>query len=349
MNVCSPQVQNKIIAKMYKTRGLTLEGLLSIIREDKLLSNYTFEQTLNEFDQRNRDILQKVLNSLGYKSDLSISQNIEEAAFIITKKVHNINTKFRSTNVTEMFSGMNLAEKYFMQELNNKVIKATVLGQEDSPFLVRNNLELNINLRQLKNEAFKTIVEWLNNTGNLKDPAEFYDGNVFKKPLYNANGKVLNYDLYNTILKTFESLIFKDVITTSTGKVIPNLYIDANLQNSKELLDAYNAALLLSNFDNIINKYFPNIIKIDYTKFNELESVNINGKDKYSLKIDGKKEMYWLDDDHMSQNIANIEADLTKRIISTIPRISTLPGESSQLGNYLTINDLYSLFSTIHE
>ena len=60
---------------------------------------------------------------------------------------------------------------------------------------------------------------------------------------------------------------------------------------------------------------------MDNSVFNEFEAAP-NNVNKYSLSAEGKKQMYWNNDAHSSENISNIESKLLEMVVKTIPSLN---------------------------
>ena len=199
----------------------------------------------------------------------------------ITKS--NVSKEFSSNSVTDLFHTLPLAKSYFEGEVNGKIIKEILIGDASKDTYVANSMELSANLNNLKNKLFIDIQKFLIGTGDLTN-SETFD-------LYDDKGNVKDYDFYKAVMNKLNDYFFNGVYNTVeyNGIKVPNINDDLN--TSKHIYDAYNAGILLSNFDSVLNTYFHGLVDINFNYFNNLTS-NIGSGDKYTLKIEGIKTAY---------------------------------------------------------
>ena len=112
----------------------------------------------------------------------------------------------------------------------------------------------------------------------------------------------------------------------------------------REKFDAYNAAVLLSNFDLVVSKYFGNILVVDYSAHLQFDDPVKNFK--YSLKTKGKTNEYFLNDTHAEEGAQTNLDQLSERIINSIRHYDK---NGEETGMYLDSLDFYSLASLIRE
>ena len=340
--ICSVENQIKIYNRLKLIRPRNKETVVEILQS--FVPNYTIEQAVREFDKVPKEYLLNVLKAVGYNPKTD-SQVIKE-----DKKVNNINTIFTSSFIPNLFETLHVAESYFEQQAKELITIATKIGYGDK--YVSSNVELNNNIKILKNDLFEKIVRFLRNRGVKLDYDKYFKDDIFLESAKLYSGNVFNnYDLYKEVLKTLEHYLLGDnnqkAILSSRGAYIPNIKGDIRKALDRQVFDAYNAAIILSNFDNIMEKYFGNSISLDYSAYNNfVDPTNNSFKGKYQIKESGEKVPYWLQDSHAQENVETIEDELSSNIINIIKHINK---QGEETGIYLSTNDFYSLGSYIRE
>lgn len=329
MAICSIQQFETILANLVTfSDDLTSLEDIDIFLEEKY--SVTLSDLLNNTDNKNSlDELKSVLDEnysfLNYNE--LIDPNLKEISTI-----NNIPSNFRSPEVTPLFHTMQIAENYFKKSVNEKIINESLFGRGDN--FVSNNVELNSNIKKLKNELFNTILSYLNKP---------------KADLYDENGK-FNLDNYNnlyqsTLLEFERSFDIYPKIVSYSGHKVPIIRASIKNSESRRLLDAYNAAVFLINFDNIIETEFSDLIQIDYSAFNNFKDSPDNSN-KYSLKIKGIKELYWKGDTHLDESSEKTETRLTTLVVESIKELDKY-GQFS--GEYLQMKDFYSFAALLKD
>jgi len=253
------------------------------------------------------------------------------------KYMTNIATNFTSPTLGDLFDSMPLAEKYFEQSMNEKLLKAVLIGKQSSDVYVTSKADLNKNVLILKNELFNNIVKFLRVRGiSIEGSTDLY--NI-------SSGKFVNFEKYSEVLKKLETW-FKEnrtMIDTATQREIPSLSVNLSSNADRTVLDAYNAAIMLSNFDNVIFKKFKNILKLDFSTFNEFDGP-LKGN-KYEFGTKGLETTYWLGDDQQSESAEVFLDDYSKSIIGLVRVVDK---NNNFTGEYLEAKDFYSLASFIN-
>lgn len=242
----------------------------------------------------------------------------------------NVVKEFSSNTIVDLFHALPLAKSYFEGSVNGKILKEILLGASTATTYVSTSAELTANLNNLKNNLFKEIQQFLIDK-KLISNSEVFD-------LYDKQGNVISYDNYKHVMNTLSNYFFRgsfDMITSSTNKKIPNLTADFQLE--RDIYDAYNAGILLSNFDSMLNVAFAGLVDVNFNFFDNLTS-NIGTNDKYTLKIEGIKTAYWKSDSHASESSENSEDKLTKLLISTIPAYDK---KGNKTTGFMEMKDFY--------
>ena len=356
-NKCDISLQSKLLSRLSKSivksdgkeaKVTSWESALELVRFTLKNNSYTLANLKNEFEPSIYEKIENIFRSLNYDFSASKKQ-IKDA--ISNRTTSNINIVFNSPLITSLFSNFHVAEKYFEKRLNHKIVEAVILGfdtdDQGNPIktYVSSNSQLNENIKTLKNKLFKDIVDYLINLGAIKDESKYYKEEKFIANLYDFSGKFKNYDLYKSTLKLLESVMlggdsYDNSVKNIFDEWIPDLTANITSVSDRLKLDAYNAAVMLVNFDNILNKYYNKFIWIDPRYFNDFQ---YRGDDaKYKIKPEGQLEEFWKNDEHMSESVEEIRDQMSDAIIESIP---TLDVNGNFTGFYLDRRDLYSLAS----
>lgn len=358
MNKCPVDKQRLVITNLVKgiatKKVLNLDDVRIILKE--IVPEYSIRQALLDFDQKYKENLANILSkNFGY----SFSEQVTEEAsatkhYVINiKRNNNLVGDFRSPEVSDLFHTLRIQQNYFEKEVNRMFVNALFIGDESTKTYIKNTAELNNSIKNLKNNLFKTMVDYLITIGMLND--KFYNENgVFIRNIYDRNGK-LNTSVYNDykkVIKILEEIFFEngETVNTFSGKKIPklrstNVTINNQTTSIDVLWNTYNAAVVMVNFDDIMDKYFGNIIEIDYNAFNHFEE-DKKEPFKYKRKNNSKSTAYFKEDSHESESVESIADQLSSRIVSIIPELNR---DGKSTGNYLEMKDLYSLSSFIKE
>ena len=240
-----------------------------------------------------------------------------------------ISSNLRSSEVTDLFHTMSVAKNYFEQQMIGRVIGAITVGDVNDDRYVNNGEALNTNIKSLKEELFQTLLNYV----GMSNPT---------LKLYKEDGKFNEdaYGIFKNAVKTLETKLYDETTRESyNGRKIPNLRGSILNEKDRQKFDAYNAAIMLINFDNVIKKLLPKVLKVDYSVFNKFNDSVANAF-KYSLKADGEHTVYWSKGDHESESIEKLEDSLTKYIVSTIPQRNK---QNKPTGQFLEMKDFYSL------
>ena len=344
MNTCSFDLQKQIIKVLLFSGAKDITSINGAIK--RVDPNYDVNKCLSDFDESGKRAISTYLLKFGIDPNkLNFNKNILQSKPKVTSKaVNNISTSnFQSSEVTDLFFSMNVAKNFFELETKRLLTEAVYIGSEENKKYVKDDKEININLKSLKNKLFKDLVIYLHSKNLLNNKELFFnEKNEFIGNLYERNGKFKNYNLYKQIINKLDEEFFKDSEKKSyTGRLLPKIESNIIKPQSRELLKVYNSAVLLVNFDNVLTKYFSNIVDLDYLKFNSF--IDDDNK-KYKLRTKGFETPYWLQDNHESEGANNIEDDLTKNLVSIIPLVNKYGEETPY---YMETKDLYSLASLI--
>lgn len=279
MSKCNLEYTSKIISSigdfLYFKDDKTKENLEAYVKVEVpgLNQEFSLEQyvaTSSEF----RMLLEKELEDYA----LTLSDFITDIDSKEVKMKSTISPNFSTYSIDSLFHTLPLAKANFEREMQTSIINNLVIGNKDNIRYTSSNGEVSTNFQNLKNDLFKKIQKFLG---------------LEEQDLYDAKGNVISYSHYKHVIGLLDNHFFKGkyslITTTSNKKGIPDLAIDIN--KNADIFEAYNAGILLVNFDSIIKDYFSGIIGINYDLFNNLQS-NLDSSDKYIKKIEGIKTEY---------------------------------------------------------
>ena len=344
---CSTNLQDRAIKKIQtKRKYLTSSNdVLSTIKLIPGLESYTLDKAIEEFSGDNLIFLRSVLASMGYTYTGTLKKGLTQ---VKSRKITNIDSIFSSYIIDDLFDTLHVAKQYFKLESERMLTEATIINYGDDKHYTQNNLELNNNIKTLKNRLFETIVRFLKTNGVNMDYEKYFKDDQFIAKLYNIKGEPQNYTLYKSVLKELEKFLLgpnnENGITSLSGHMIPTIRGNIRKLVDREKFDAYNAAVLLSNFDLVVSKYFGNILVVDYSAHLQFDDPVKNFK--YSLKTKGKTNEYFLNDTHAEEGAQTNLDQLSERIINSIRHYDK---NGEETGMYLDSLDFYSLASLIRE
>lgn len=247
-------------------------------------------------------------------------------------------------NVFDLFHSLTTARPYFEQE-SKRLLKSYIFENNDSDTYINSNEFVNKRIKVLKNDLFKTIVNYLIEERVLAR-GTFYDSkNNFIYNLYDAQRGTFNernFKEYNDVMDLlYNNLLSKEKYIIFNKKKIPNISGEISKSNRKKY-DVYNAAVMLANFDSVVTLNFNGILDVNPTVFGTFEDP-LKGN-KYVFRTKGKTEQYWLDDNHLSEGAENLSDSLSDLFITSIRRKDK---QNQDKGEFLTRNDFYALASLI--
>lgn len=325
---CTPNQKNKIKQLLIKNISndslKTKESLEQMIVNVANIQNFKFEHVADD-----KDIV-TLLKSILPEVDLS-----NKDGSIIPYA--NIVTEIKSYSIDDLFYKIPSAKAEFEGYSTRMFLGRGILGVNKNSEYSLDNKSLNENFSNLKGELFEKIQKFLRNKG-------YYTGNII--PLFDSKG-VVNYKAYSNIMNLLSGYFYNPgnftINRSSEGKAIPDL--DGNLNNRRDVFEAYYNMIILSNFDSIIATKFNSFFKVNINKFNQLNS-KFADVDKYSLVFDPKTTAYWSKGDHESESSEGRIDDFTKKLITLIPRYNKQGGKTSE---YMEVNDFYLIAAVISE
>jgi hypothetical protein len=166
--------------------------------------------------------------------------------------------------------------QYMKNQLNDALIKAAFIDTRAKKLEAKITIgdgQLNTKIQEYKNNLLKTIYDYLleDDRFNMKYT------NLKFEPLYNDDGSFNVNTIYFKILEDFES-VFKDFSLKNIS-----IYKESNLVQ----LDVYNAGIILSKFDDLVERNFKSILSVNQSNLGAI--TNPIGNFQYFLEFKGIK------------------------------------------------------------
>lgn len=345
---CSINLQDKAIRNIRVKRRVlrSLDEVLAEINSVPELSSYTLDKAVEEFTGNNLVFLQSILESFGYKYEGSKINKLKNRK---PKSATDIDSIFSSPIIDDLFDSLHIARQYFKNKATRMLSEASVLNEKHQPTYTEKNSDLNKNIKRLKNELFETIVRFLKNNGVELDYDKYFSNDKFIATLYGTTWNFHNYNLYKEAIKALEQFLLgpnnENAMTTLSKHIIPNIRGDIRNAVDRSKFDAYNAAIMLANFDSIVTKFFGKTLTVDYSAFNDF-SDGVSKEGKYLIKRKGDAEEYFSNGTHAEEGAQTNLDELSERVINMMSHYDRFGQET---GLFLDTSDFYSLASFIRE
>jgi hypothetical protein len=294
MITCNIDVQGKLLDFLKQLRFSNPKDIVNFAKTFTKIDAITSIDTLVDSFTDKQEDLKNFLQSVGVATKGTTVRATKKAL-----SASNIDSNFTMVPVDSLFTTLHVSKQYFDQSSNHMIMSALYIGDPTNTKFPNTNKELNNNINTLKNNLFKTIVDYLITKGVLTE-ADYYAESKwgdkviqeFTKNLFDAKGfnKTVYNAEYRKVMGLFEVHLLgasgETAITLKTsGRLIPNIKGNILKASDRKKFDAYNAAVLLLNFDSYILKNYKGIIDINQTVFNAFEAPL--GGVKYFKKVKG--------------------------------------------------------------
>jgi hypothetical protein len=260
----------------------------------------------------------------------------------------NFHSLFTMVPIAPLFTANQLAKDYFSQTSKNWIMTALYLGNPESERYPTSSMLLNAHIRALKNGLVEKIALYLSDVGTMSggiSKSDYFDvvNGVpkFKFPLYTSTGfNADNVKHLQTLLTRLEIALLGTqdehaIMVTDLNRKIPNLKGSINNPVDRKKFDAYNAAILLMNFDYIISKDYSDLMSVNQKFYNAFEEPIDTLK--YTKKVRGLKTEYFKGDDVEDDSTDQIQDKLTHKIVEIIPMYGK---DDTLYGGYLKMADI---------
>ena len=242
-------------------------------------------------------------------------------SMFLSSKVSSENEYF-SREISELYENATESLSYMTNQLEQKLIKLAFVDPEKNTISI-DNTSLNGNIQGYKNELFEKIFDFvkLNKSESYKD-IEF-------QPLY-INKRYNDKSNYNKVISDLS-----DIFRGMNYSTNVSIYDTAQLKT----LDVFNAGVVLSNFDKLVEEKFNNIISVNQMNYGNLKNPLNNLH--YFLEFKGVSTEYWKGGSHEEESADKYASNFVKVISSTIPLLD-FDGKPKP-NQYLGMSGIYLL------
>lgn len=236
---------------------------------------------------------------------------------INNKKVFS-NHEFFSKDLHELYVNAPNQMEYMRDSFERELVKIAFIDVDlDENQITLNDSDLNYKIQKYKNKLLKNIFDYI-----IKIDPNFP---IEYKELY-KEGRYQEDNSYTSLLDTLQTILEGSDLNLS-------LYNKSDL----EVLDTFNSAVILANFDALIEKNFKSIVSINQKNYGTLTNPIDNFH--YFTEFKGSYTEYWARDSHESSSVENYSSDMVKTIVKTIP-LYDASGKKVD-GQYLGMDRLY--------
>lgn len=241
-----------------------------------------------------------------------IKNNASDEILLGNSKKDNLSNSYMQEAYKNSPNAESFANKQFKVNLVH-----SFLFRNDGSGIVRSVGELQQSINQLQQQLLDTIVQYLNENFNTRSKETLEDIKTKSNSFFNRVFIDNNYYIYKTgklsdfdLIKRYYSKFFE-----FNDNALDQLYEDylKNDANAQLKLKAYNAYVLLDNFDEIVSDNFSKLVKIqdNYKRFDPRRYTILTETEGSGLQTNFRvTDEIWLDKE--VNNIAQL-------IVSTLP------------------------------
>ena len=224
---------------------------------------------------------------------------------------------------------------YFQRDASLKLMQTFLIDRNAGVLVASEDIPQRV--QALKQQLLDTIVDYLKDSGYKGNPKLFDEDGIFHDVLESDQALKTAIDTYLTIGKSFNTQQLKDAYEDFRGE-------KGNYEKSKKFLEAYNAKVLLNNFDTITTMLLGTIVKPNPTKYGSLSN------DAYTTKINKATNMWGNGFGDDVANIADVISDITQKLISTSRKYSWKGGPmKDQYLSFQEFNHIVTKVKKLHQ
>lgn len=206
--------------------------------------------------------------------------------------------EFFSKDLQELYKNAPNQMEYMKDSFERELVKIAFIDVDlFENQITLNDSDLNFKIQKYKNRLLENIYKYIIKV-NPNYSIEYKE--LYKEGRYQENTS------YKQLLDKLQTLLQDNDLDLS-------LYD----KNSLEILDTFNSAVILANFDSLIDKNFKSILSINQKNYGTLTNPIDNFH--YFTEFKGSYTEYWARDSHESSSIENYSSDMIKTIVKTIP------------------------------
>lgn len=256
-----------------------------------------------------RTVLQPINKDLIF--DENIQQQPDDKVSISStfEEIGKSSNRARQKNfLKQYFKNAPNAKLYFQKNIKSDFVETFLVKRsDDNPRFYETQEQMNQSVMDYKQELLNKIFNYLESI-NIKDI------NSFPKQIY-KNNKYTNIIESKEIKALFDSVLSPNLFSHQGVKSLDAHYSDFRDNDSKQdklFLDAYNAWIILQNFDSLVEDVIGSVIRITTDKNGH--SVNYN---KYEIKTKATNILRnWTSSEDI-EDISDMISDVTQYLIET--------------------------------
>lgn len=252
-------------------------------------------------------------NSINRLLDSNYNSTLDQTLPASFAGMVNSSSKLKQDNfVEERFYNAPSAKLFFERQVKLDLVKTFLVSREKGEYYTTIE-QINRNVQEYKQELLNRIFK-------------YFDNPLFKNLIpENVNKSLYEDGTYTGTLEkltsTFDSKLDPKHFYKITGiKSLESYYQDYKIHESeaaKQFLDAYNAWIILQNFDTVVDIYFSSVIKISNENINQHDFKS----NKYRLRTkSANKYQDWSSQEKELEDIGDVISDVTQLLIETSKR-----------------------------
>ncbi len=211
---------------------------------------------------------------------------------------------------------------YFQRDASQKLMQTFLIDRDGGVLVAEEDIPKRV--QEFKQQLLDTIVNYLRDFGYTGNPVLFDSDGVYHNVLGTDISLSRAIDSYLTIGKSFNTDYIKNAYESYRSE-------KGDWQKSKRFLEAYNAKVLLTSFDDVTKMLLGTIVKPGASKYGNLAN------DVYVTKISRATNMWGNGFGDDVENIADIISDVVQRLVSSSRKYSWKGGPMKD--QYLTFQE----------
>ena len=234
------------------------------------------------------------------------------------------------------FKGSPNAKLFFKRSALRDLVETFLVARSgDNPRYFASQTEMNENVRSYKQKLLDTVFKYFE-----KDPFLKRRLAAFDKKMYTGARNDQYTGVIEQIKEVVDSVLDPELFVGPDSRHLDDIYSDyrdsstSTKEESKRLLEAYNAWIMLQNFDIVVSDIMGSVIKV--------HEQDINGHTGDNTKFEIKSKATnmwstWLDSDDIA-DMADVVSDIAQYLVDT-SRMYKWGSSEPYADRYVSFND----------